>query len=69
MGMLFEKKMSLCWYSSEKYVVEHILDCHIPFETVVDTGLLVLDFVSLYNFAGNCETAVFYVLQVLSCPR
>ena len=30
-----------------KKVVEHALDCHIIFETVVKTGLLVLDFVSL----------------------
>ena len=69
MEMLLEKKMSLCWYSSEKHVMEHTLDCHIPFETVTKTGLLVLNFVSLYNFAGNCETAVFYVLQVLSRPH
>ena len=52
-----------------KKVVEHALDCHIVFETVVKTGLLVLDFVSLHNFVNNGETAVFYALQVLSGAR
>ena len=63
--MLLEKKMLLCCYSVEKHVMENTLDCHINFETVVEISLLVLDFVSLYNFVGNCETTNFYVLQVL----
>ena len=61
--------MLLCCYSGEKHLMEHTLDCHIHYETVVETDLLVLDFVSLYNFIGNSETAVFYVLQVLSHAR
>ena len=69
MGMLLKKKMFLCCYSGEKYVVEYTLHCYIHFQTVVETGLLVLDFASLYNFVDNCETAVFCVLQVLSRAR
>ena len=61
--------MLLCCYSGEKHVVEHTLDCLIHFETVVKTGLLVLDFASLYNFVVNCEMAVFYIFQVLSRAR
>lgn len=42
-GMLLEKKMLLYCYSGEKHVVEHTLDYHVYSETVVETGLLVLD--------------------------
>ena len=49
-----EKKILLRCYDGEKNEVEDTLDCHIHVEIVVEAGLLVMDFASLYNFVSNC---------------